>query len=119
MKRIDLEDRLIQFAVNVMELVNHLPKTKAGSHLQDQLSRSSISAALNYGEAQSAESKRAFIHKLKISLKELRESMIGLKIIDTSGILKSKANAVACLRENNELISIFVKSVETAQKNQN
>ena len=62
MKRI-----LIQFAVNVMELVNHLPKTKAGVHLQDQLSRSSMSAALNYGEAQRAESKRDFIHKLKFT----------------------------------------------------
>ena len=82
------------------------------------MSRASISASLNYGEAQSAESKRDFIHKLKVSLKELRESMIGLKIIDQSGILKPKEIALICLKENNELISIFVKSVETAQKNQ-
>lgn len=69
-----LEDRLIDFTVLIIEIVNEMPNTKAGNHLSGQLVRSGTSPALNYGEAQSAESRKDFIHKVKVVLKELRES---------------------------------------------
>ena len=78
--------------------------------------RSASSSAWNFGEAQSAESKKDFIHKIKIVLKELRETMIGLAIIDRTGLNKSKNILEKAVDENNQLIAIFVKSVETAQK---
>lgn len=59
-----LEEQLIDFAVLVIEIVNEMPNTKAGNHLSGQLVRSGTSPALNYGEAQSAESRKDFIHKI-------------------------------------------------------
>ena len=63
MNKYDLEERLIEFSVLIIEIVNEMPNTKAGNHLSGQLVRSGTSPALNYGEAQSAESKKDFIHK--------------------------------------------------------
>ena len=71
-----LEERLIDFAVLIVSVVEALPNSKAGNHIANQLIRSGTSPAPNYGEAQSAESHKDFIHKLKISLKELRETMV-------------------------------------------
>jgi four helix bundle protein len=75
-----------------------------------------MSPALNYGEAQSAESRNDFIHKMKIILKELRESMISFKIIERTGMYNPD-KTIEIKSECNQLIAIFVKSVETAKKN--
>ncbi len=80
-QKFDLEDRLIAFAVLIIKITESLNNTKAGNHIAGQLVRSGTSPALQYGEAQSAESRNDFIHKLKILLKELRESLVALKII--------------------------------------
>jgi four helix bundle protein len=115
--KFDLEDRLINFAVMIVDICENMPDTKASNHLAGQLIRSGSSPALNYGEAQSGESRKDFIHKIKIVLKELRESYVCLKIIYRSKFFRSEDNMKAAMNENNELISIFVKSAETAQKN--
>ena len=118
MVRNELEDRLVNFAVSIFLVVDKLPKTFAGKHMGEQLIRSSSSAAMNYGEAQAAESKNDFIHKMKVVLKELRETFISLKIVDKSKMLPSSSNVDRELKENNELIAIFVKSTFTARNNQ-
>ena len=117
-KKFDLEDRLIEFAVVISDIVDLLPNSRLGNYLSGQIIRSGTSPALNYGEAQSAESQADFIHKLKIVLKELRETFIGLKIINKKKMIKSELQIKNALIENNELISIFVKSIDTAKKNQ-
>jgi len=120
MDRKELESRLIEYAVLIMGICNSLPNTKAGSHLSGQLVRSGTSPALNYGEAQSAESRRDFIHKIQIVLKELRETVVNLRIIDKSKLLKQRSDIEKVsfgIKEGNELISIFVKTAETAKKN--
>ncbi len=117
MNKKDLEERLINFAVLIVEIVETMPASKAANHLAGQLLRSGTSPALNYGEAQSGESRRDFVHKIKIVLKELRESHICLKIIYRTKLFKTDDKIILALGESNELISIFVKSVETAQKN--
>ncbi len=78
-KRVVLEDRLVDFGLAINELTKHLPKDYFGNNLTGQIIRSSTSPAFNYGEAQSAESRKDFIHKMKICLKELRETLVGLK----------------------------------------
>lgn len=93
-----------------------MPKTKAGNHISGQLIRCGTSPALNYAEAQSGESRKDFIHKMKISLKELRETYTCLKIIEKAKLSGDFSMLDIAKKENNELISIFVKSVETAQK---
>jgi four helix bundle protein len=117
MNKYDLEDRLINFAVLIIRIVESMPDTRAASHLSGQLIRSGTSPSLNYGEAQSGESRKDFIHKIKIVLKELRETYACLKIIHRSKLFKDDDLMKEALNENNELISIFVKSTETAQKN--
>ena len=114
MDKYDLEERLIEFSTLIIQIVNEMLSTKAGNHLSGQLVRSGTSVSLNYGEAQSAESKRDFIHKMKIILKEPRETFICLKIIQRTKLYKSVGRIQKAKTENNELISIFVKSIETA-----
>ena len=115
-RKFDLEDRLVDFAVRVIEVAESLPNTYAGKHLAGQIIRSGTSPALNYGEAQSAESVADFIHKMKICLKELRETFVCLKIIKRKNYFaEGKLDSIN--QENNELVSIFVKSIATAVLN--
>ncbi|MDZ7626602.1 MAG: four helix bundle protein [Ignavibacteriaceae bacterium] len=87
-RKFDLEDRLIDFAVLIIEISESLNNTRAGNYIAGQLVRSGTSPALHYGEAQSAESRNDFVHKLKILLKELRESLVALKIIKRVSLTK-------------------------------
>ncbi len=114
-----LENRLIDFSVEVLQLSEVLPSTRIGTHICGQLIRCSTSPAFNYGEAQSAESNADFVHKMKICLKELRETMVCLKIIARKQLVKNPNNVNSLVLENNELISIFVTSINTAGGNQN
>lgn len=115
--RYNLEQRLIDFAVLMIEIAENLQNSRAGNHLSGQLLRSGTSPALNYGEAQGGESRRDFIHKLKIVLKELRETHVCLQIIARTKLFHSEDKMIFAIKEVNELISIFVKSIETAKKN--
>ena len=113
-----LENRLIDFSVMILNLSERLPESKAVRYLSDQLIRSGTSPALNYGEARSAESSVDFIHKMKICLKELREAYITLQILQKKiGTNKEKGSLEESISECNELISIFVKSIQTAETN--
>jgi four helix bundle protein len=114
----DIEDRLIEFAILCVGITEMLPKTAFGLYLEGQLIRSATGSALIYGEAQAAESRKDFIHKMKMTLKELRESNINLKLIQRKPLLSS-SELNAALAEANELISIFVKSIQTTYKNMN
>ena len=111
----DLEERLIDFAIVVSD-VEGLPATRIGNYIAGQLIRSGCSPALNYGEAQSAESRNDFIHKMKIILKELRESLVSLKIIERKKLFNME-KVLEVKNECNQLVAIFVKSIETAKKN--
>jgi len=89
MKPNDLEERLIQFSVNVILLYKGLDGSFTSEHLIKQLIRSATSAALKYGEARSGESDRDFLHKMKICLKELRECFINMKILRGADLVKN------------------------------
>ena len=112
MKAQELEDRLIDFAVMVIGVVELLPSSKAGNHIGGQMIRSGTSPAPNYGEARSAESRRDFIHKMKISLKELRETIIWLKIISRKQLVDDSLVS-RVIAECDELIAIFIASTRT------
>ena len=117
MMKYDLENRLIDFAVDIVKLTESLPRSATGKYITGQIIRSGTSPALNYGEAQSAESRKDFVHKLKIVVKELRETLVALKIIHRIEINPIIQEVTNLITENNELISIFVKSIETASYN--
>ena len=120
MTRDELENRLIDFAVLIIQICESIPKTRAGNTLSGQKVRSGTSPALNYGEAQSAESRKDFVHKLKVILKELRETLICLKIIKRATSLSENNRTIleVALKENDELIRIFVSSLNIAQRKQ-
>ncbi len=120
MKQYDLHERLIDFAVMIINITDNLISSKAANHLSGQIVRSGTSPSLNYSEAQSAESRNDFIHKMSIVLKELRETHSCLKIIQRANLYNSDNEIIIItIKENNELISIFVKSIETSKSKLN
>lgn len=114
-KKYDLRDRLIDFTIHCILISEKLPNSFSGRFYANQLIRSSGSAALNYGEAQDAESKNDFIHKIKVVLKELRETNMNLMIISRKPLIRSEI-LKQTIQESDELISIFVTSLKTARK---
>lgn len=115
-KNYDLEDRLIRFACTCLTVCEILPNSKAGQNLEYQLSKSATAAALIYGEAQSAESPADFLHKIKMVLKEIRETRVNLRIIAEKPLVKHTKLDEA-LTESGELMAIFLKSIETVKNN--
>jgi len=112
----DLEDRLVQFGSVACRLAQQFPRTPLGQHASLQLIRCSTSTFANYGEVQSAESRRDFIHKLGICLKELRETRTWLKFAGKME-LASLESLHPVLRECDELLAILASSVKTARRN--
>ena len=113
----DLKERLIRFSILVSDIVELLPGNRIGKYIADQLTRSGISPSFNYGEAQFAESANDFIHKIKICLKELNEVHICLLFIGYKSLIDNINIITQASGECNELISIFVATVETKRKN--
>ena len=113
----DLEERLLEYAVRVVRLVEKLPNTRAGNHVAGQLLRSGTSALPNHGEAEGAESRNDFIHKLGVCHKELRESRRWLLLIQRVPLLPETEPVSEMLNETQELIRIFAASIRTARAN--
>lgn len=115
--RKEIEDRLITFAAEVNKMKNDMELDDNAENLFKQLSRSSSSAALNYGEALGAESRKDFAHKIGIVLKEIRESYNNLRIISKSDFYKGDKNTLeAMINECNQLVAIFHKTALTLRK---
>ncbi|NIN72738.1 MAG: four helix bundle protein [Gemmatimonadetes bacterium] len=114
--RFDLQDRLIEYAVLITRVADGLPSTRAGKHTAGQLVRCGTSPAPNYGEAQAAESRKDFIHKLKVCLKELRESMVWLEYVQRLE-LGDRMLVARGIRETDELTAIVFSSIQTAERN--
>ena len=111
-----LEDRLINYSCLVLQITDLIKTSETGKHMKSQLIRSGTSAALNFGEARSSESPRDMHHKFSIILKELRESIINLKIIRRMDLCRNNALLDRAINENNQLIAIFIKSIQTVRK---
>jgi four helix bundle protein len=112
----DLEDRLLDFSARIIRLVDALPNTRAANHVAGQLLRCGTSPYGNHGEVEAAESRRDFVHKLRVCLKELKESRRWLRLLQKAALVPERKMA-AILRETEELIKIFFTSVRTAEKN--
>ena len=115
-QRYDLEDRLLEYAIRLIRLVDALPATRAGRHVADQLLRCGTSPLANHGELQRAESRKDFIHKLGICLKEIREARRWLRLIHRVPLVAAP-KIEPLLDEPEALIKIFVASIRTAEKN--
>jgi four helix bundle protein len=112
MKGDDIADRLVALAVAIIKLVDALPDTPAGKHVAGQLLRAGTSPGANYEEARGAESKRDFLHKIGVTLKELQETRYWLQVVTGSNLLKDHpVGDVLC--EAEELCRIIGASKRT------
>jgi four helix bundle protein len=112
----NLEERLLEFTANIVRLADSLPNTKAGNHIAGQLLRCGTSPLANHGEVEAAESRKDFLHKLRICLKELRETWRWLRLIGWLELTQGN-QLRAALTEVEELIRIFAASVRTTERN--
>lgn len=117
-EKYDLEERLLDFSVSIIRFVEGMTKSEAGSHVARQMLRSGTAPMAHHGEAQAAESPKDFIHKMRIALKELRETSRWLKVSLRVPLTKALDQNEAMLRETDELIRIFFASIRTAQSKQ-
>ena len=115
--RYDLEERLLNYAADIIRFTESMLKTDSGRHISNQLMRSGTAPLGHQGEAVSAESSRDFIHKMKVALKELREADRWLKLVTRVPLVPADVSAKPLLVETDELIRIFVASIKTAQRN--
>jgi four helix bundle protein len=107
-----LQQRLVRFGAAVVAISSKLPKNQEGGHIAKQILRSGTSVAANYAEARGAESRADFIHKLRIVLKELNETLVWLQMIAESGLLLREKLAPT-INENQELCAIMAASLKT------
>ncbi|RYD21617.1 MAG: four helix bundle protein [Verrucomicrobiaceae bacterium] len=112
----DLEQRLLDFGAKIISLTRKLNTDYAERHIGNQLLRSGTAPLSHHGEAQAAESPADFIHKLRLALKELRESERWLKLINRATLLPKEPDLPLLLSEIDQLIRIFVTSIATAEK---
>ena len=116
-RQFDLEDRLLEFASVIIDLSEKLPDSRAGNHVAGQILRSGTAPYPNHGEAEAAESREDFIHKLKICLKELRETRRWARLIKRKGWAEDETTLIFVLSEADERIRIFFSSIQTAKRN--
>jgi len=116
-RKFDLEDRIINFSSRIIDVVEALPNTRAGNYIAAQLIRCGLAPSLMYGEAQAAESRDDFVHKIKLLLKELKETRVCLKLISKKEMIKPVKKLEPLKKQNEELIAISSTSIETAKKN--
>ena len=112
----DLEERLLEFAARIIRFADALPNSRAGQHVSSQVLRSGTAPMAHHGEAQAAESRNDFIHKMKIALKELRETIRWIKLTQRVPLFDKPELVDVLLEENDELIRIFFASIATAEK---
>jgi four helix bundle protein len=114
MKGENIALRLLNFANAVLRIVSKLPRNYAANHIAKQLVRSATGSGSNYEEARGAESRADFVHKMKISAKEMRESHYWLRVLDHSKMLMD-TDLSPIIREAYELVAILTSSAKTAQ----
>ncbi len=113
----DLEERVLEYAARIVRLAEALPNSAAGRHVSGQVLRSGTSPMAQHGEAQSGESRKDFVHKMSVGLKELRETLRWLQLIQRVPLIEKSGLLEPLIVETDELIRIFVSSIKTAKEN--
>ncbi len=116
-RKYDLEERLLEFSVRIVRVSESVERTRSGLHIADQLLRAGTSPYGNHGEAEGAESRDDFIHKVSIAYKELRESRRWLRLIQRVPLVKKPSLLDGLITEAEELVRIFAASLRTAKAN--
>ena len=115
-QKFDIQKRTFEFAVRVVKLVNRLPRTVAGVEIGKQVVRSATSVGANVEEADAAESKRDFIHKMSIAHKEARETRYWLRIIKAVLLDLDNDEIRALIQESDKLVCILYTIIKNARQ---
>ncbi|MDI1249906.1 MAG: four helix bundle protein [Lacunisphaera sp.] len=113
----DLEDRLLEFAVRAIRVTESMNRSPAGIYVADQLLRSATSPFGHHGEAEGAESRDDFVHKLRVCYKELREARRWLRLVQLTPLVAKPELLDGIVTETGELVRIFAASIRTAESN--
>jgi four helix bundle protein len=113
--RFDIQDRTFEFAVRVVRLVDRLPRTVASVEIGRQVVRSATSVGSNVEEADAAESKQDFIHKMSVAHKEARETRYWLRVIQAA-LLKADDEVQVLIQESDELVRILYAIIKNARQ---
>lgn len=115
--KFDLEERLLEFSTRIISVADAIKRSPAGNHVADQLMRSGTSSYGHHGEAEGAESRADFVHKLRICYKELRETRRWLRLVERVPLIAQPEALTELLDESDQLIRIFAASIRTAEAN--
>jgi len=115
--KFDLEERLLEFAVRVIRVTESMKRSPAGIYVADQLLRSGSSPFGHHGEAEGAESRDDFVHKLRVCYKELREARRWLRLVQRTPLVTKPELLDGIVVEAGELVRIFAASIRTAENN--
>ena len=111
----DLCERLFEFAVRVIEFLKTLPYSPESKTIRIQLSKSACSSGANYEEAQGGSSRADFTNKVRLSLREMRESNYWLRIIKRTVIEINMTELDYLIKESSELKNILGSIVQKAR----
>ncbi len=113
----DLEERLLEFAARIIRATESVADSTAGTHVSRQVLRSGTAPMAHHGKAQAAESRKDFIPKMKLALKELKETFRWLSLAHRVPLIEKPPLLQPLIQETDELIRIFAKSIQTAESN--
>ena len=116
MKDNPLRERMQDYGIRILKMSDHLPPQYSSQALSQQIVRSGTSVGANYSAACRCKSRKDFINKMKIVEEELDETLYWLEMIIKRGLMK-KEQIYSLQQEGNELMSIVVRSLQTARKN--
>ncbi|NDV14719.1 four helix bundle protein [Muricauda sp. TY007] len=114
-KKFDLEERFVELAANIAFFCKDLPNDFTGQYYGNQLLRSAGSAALNFGETQGTCSDKDYIHRATISLRELKESRVNLKILNKIDYGDEEIRK-SLLDEDEQLIKIMATIIKNKKR---
>lgn len=112
----DLQNRLFNFAVRALNFLSRLPSTPEFNAIRYQLSKSSTSSGANYEEAQAGSSKADFTNKVRIALREMRESNYWLRIIKAINENSNDYSGLFFLIQESEELKKILGSIVTKSK---
>jgi four helix bundle protein len=114
-RKFDLEERMLSHAARIVRLDDCLPAGSGAKQIGNQLVRSGTSPYLHHGEVEAAESKADFIHKLKVCLKELRETWRALRLLKAIDACHDGNEIESLIDETHQLIRILWKGLRTVE----
>lgn len=117
-QKYELEERLLRFSLTIIFIVQNLSNDRFMSQVASQIIKSTDTLSLHYRKAKKVESLKEYIHEMNMLMSELKQVLIGLKIIQKNSTINAELRILNALNESRELASIFAKKIEIKKRDQ-